>query len=255
MSRTLKVLFVVGVAGVIAVAAYQRHQNQAMAQLYAEAADLSVFRSSVESQAAVRKLATYRGQRSTDMLLSLALQDNPVVPQVQIEAISALQERDDPRIAPALANLLQPHEGLDVRQSVATALQSLPCKGECIRAILHYLERIWRGEPNYEDRIVHGPGFEDAAASLRKDQQDLYSRLYSVLRREKVETLETLTEVHGIGGVGPSPFALNLLSRLGLQEACPLLLQSERQLKDFSAVFNNAPRQELRAALTSLNCQ
>lgn len=228
-----------------------------MNRLYAEAAgDPRYFRASSESADAVRKLAAYRGRRCTDLLLALALQNNTVAPEAQTEAISALRERDDPRIAPALASLLQPHEGLNVRKATAAALQDLPCNGECTLSILHYLERIWRGEPNYEDRWVdHTPGFEDVTISLQKNQQEVYSKLHSVLRREKMETLGALIKVHGVGSTATSSFALDLLPRLQLKEACPFLLRSDQQLETLSTGLYKGPREELQGAIASLNCR
>ncbi len=256
MRKTLKGLLAFVVAVAFVAEAYISYRNKPMDRLYAEAAGYPQFyRGSGESVDAVRKLATYRGRRSTSMLLNLALRNNPLAPEAQTEAIKALQERQDPEVASPLANLLQPHEGLKTRQAAATALRNLPCKGECIRAILHYLERIWRGEPNYEDRIVHLPGSEDVAASLKEDQEKLYGTLYSVLRRERMETLGAIMKFHGVGSSDPSPFGLELVSRLGVHEACPYLLQSDREIQQLPSEFYKAPRQELQAALTSLNCK
>ncbi len=249
-------LLVVCAVVAIAVLGLLSYRKQAMDRLYAEAAGHPQFyRGSQESQDAVKKLATYRGQRTTDLLLALALQNNPLAPEAQTEAIRALREREDPRIAAALANLLQPHEGLNARQAVAVALKDLPCKGECILSIFHYLERIWRGDSNHEDRWVDSAEMTNGTASLKKDQQSLYSALHAVLRRERMETLGGLIKVHGVGSSDPSPFALDLLPRLQLHEACPYLLQSDRQIKNLSPEFYNAPRQELQAAITSLKCK
>ena len=255
MGKTLKRLLALSAVVSVFIAGYLFYRNKAMDRLYAEAEGyLPYYRGSRESQDAVKKLATYRGRRSTSMLLYIALRHNPLAPEAQTEAIKALRERQDSEIAAALANLLQPHEGLRTRQAAAAALKDLPCKGACIRSILHYLERIWRGELNYEDSILHA-GSEDVAASLREDQKVLYGTLYSVLQREKSETLANLAEVYGLGSVNPSPFALDLVSHLGVHEACQYLLQSDRQLKDLSLESFKAPRQELQAAIGSLSCR
>jgi Holliday junction resolvasome RuvABC DNA-binding subunit len=92
-------------------------------------------------------------------------------------------------------------------------------------------------------------------ANYRAGQQAIYNDLYSVLRREKKETFMTLMNVYGFGSVVPSPFALDLLSRLDLHEACPYLQESERQLKDLTPDHFKAPRQEIQAAIASLNCK
>lgn len=256
MGKALKRLVTIFIGLALVAAGYLSYRNNVMDRLYGEAGmDPRFFQGSQQAADAVRKLATYRGQRSTDYLLALAVQTNVLAPEAQTEAIRALRDRHDPRIAPALAALLQPHEGLDVRRSAASALQNLPCKGECIVSILHYLERIWGGGLNHEDRRVRPSGFEEVTASLAKDQQALYSTLYSVLQREKLETVGALIKLHGLGTSDPSAFALDLLARLQIQEACPYLLESDRQLQDLSPETYKAPWQELQTAIVSLKCK
>lgn len=253
-----KLLVCGGALLAIAVVAflYDSYRNGVMTRLYAEAVGHPpYYRGSVESQAAVRSLAAYRGRRSTVMLLDLALRQNPLAPEAQTEAIKALRDRKDPDIAIALANLLQPHEGMGTRQAVATALKDLPCKGDCIRSVLHYLERVWRGEPNEEDRIVFPPGTENLRSGQQTSQQVLYGTLYSVLHREKIETLTNLVQVYGLGSDDPSSFALDLLSRIQLHEGCPYLLQSDQSIKNSPSGLYTAPPKELQAAIASLNCK
>jgi hypothetical protein len=255
MGKAFKRSVAICIGLALAAAGYLSYRNNVMDRLYAEAGmDPRFFQGSQEAADAVRRLATYRGQRSTEYLLALAVQTNVLAPDVQTEAIRALRERNDPTIAPALAALLQPHEGLKVRQSAATALQGLPCKGECIVSILHYLERMWRGDLNYEDRWVDSAGADHRNVDLKAEQESVYAALYAVLRRERMETLGGLIKLHGIGTTNPSAFALDLLARLQIQEACPYLLQSDRQLKDLSPEFYKAPRQELQSAIASLKC-
>jgi len=245
-----------GVVAAIVVAGYLSYRNKQMDRLYGEAAGYpEFFRGTRQSTDAVRKLARYRGRRATAMLLDIALGHTLMVSgDLQVEAIKDLAMRDDPQVPVAVAELLQPQEGLDTRQAAATALQHLPCRDECNRSILHYLERIWRGEPNYEDRTPLPPDFRDVTASLQEDQQTLYGNLYSVLRRERMETLTNLVKVYGLGTDAPSAFALDLISRLGMRDACPLLLRSDqaiqRHLTDYVA-----PRSQLQSAKASLNCK
>src|SRR6266436_6111192 len=171
-----KLLVLGGILLAIAAAAflYDKYRTGVMARLYAEAVGYPpYYRGSAESQAAVKLLATYRGQRSTSMLLDIALRQNPVAPEAQTEAIKALSKRKNAEIATVFANLLQPHERLGIRQAAATALKDLPCKGDCVRSVLHYLERVWRGEPNEEDRTVFPPGTEDLRSDQRTSQQVL----------------------------------------------------------------------------------
>jgi len=189
------------------------------------------------------------------MLLDIALRQNPVAPEAQTEAIKALSKRKNAEIATVFANLLQPHERLGIRQAAATGLKDLPCKGDCVRSVLHYLERVWRGEPNEEDRTVFPPGAEDLRSDQRTSQQVLYGTLYSVLQREKVETLGNLMQVYGVGSDDPSPFALDLLSRIQLHEACPYLVQSDRSIENSPSGLYIAPPKELQVAIASLKCK
>lgn len=257
MGKALKTLIVVGVLAAIGVAGYSSYRNGQMDRLYAEAAGYrQVYRGTVESTDAVRKLATYRGRRATSMLVEIALGHGPLVlGDTQTEAINALGKRNDPDVALALANLLQPQEGLDTRQAAAAALQGLPCSMECVSSILHYLGRVWHGELNYEDRTVRPSDFQEVTASLHKDQQALYASLYKVLQREKVATYTKLVKVYGLGSDAPSAFALDLVGHLGLTEACSLLQQSDRAIEKHPTESYKAPRQELQAALTSLRCK
>jgi hypothetical protein len=152
-----------------------------------------------------------------------------------------------------LAVLLQPHQGLVVRREAAIALQKLPCNNLCVRAILHYLERTSQGQLNSEDLVVRPTGFDDVSISLKKDQTVVYNDLFAVLRREKGETLINLAEVYGLGSDDPSLFALELSSKLGIHEACPVLKQSDNAIKELSEP-NKAPRQAVQTALSSLQC-
>jgi hypothetical protein len=235
---------------------YDTYRNEVMARLYAEALGHSpYYRGSVESQAAVKTLATYRGRRSTIMLLDLASRQNTLTPGAQVEAINALRDRKGAEIAIVLASLLQPHEALSTRQAAATALKGLPCKGDCTRLVLHYLERVMRGEPNEEDRTVFPPGTENLRADQQTSQQMLYDTLYSILQQEKIETLTSLVQVYGLGSDDPAPFGLDLASRLKLFEACPYLLQSGQNIESSPSGLYTAPPKGLQGAISSLNCK
>lgn len=258
MRKFLGKFLLVVVAVAIAAGGYLYYRESVINRLYAEAAGYpQVFRGTEESRAAVKELAAYRGQRSKRMLLSIALGKVPFPwPAVQAEAIKALRDRNDPEVSRALAKLLQPHEGLGTREAVALALRDLPCDDESIRSILHYLERVWRGEPNSEDRLIDTTSDKERFTStLKREQEAVYENLYLVLKRENTKTIVNLVQIYGIGSDGPSLFALDLLSRLGLHEVCPLLLQSEKAINQLGPELYNGPRQELQATIASLNCK
>ncbi|MBN9663232.1 MAG: hypothetical protein J0H49_33845 [Acidobacteria bacterium] len=191
------------------------------------------------------------------MLLNIALGRTAFTwPDVQGEAIGALASRRDPAVSTALAIVLQPHQPLPTRQAAAQALQVLPCTPESFWAILHYLERVWQGELNYEDRTNYPPGLNDGVkADLTKDQQDVYQALYRTLKREPKLALGTLVQVYGLGTDSCSKFALDVVSRMRFREACPALLQSAQLAEQSAAESFIAPRQEIEAALRALKCQ
>lgn len=258
MRKFLGKFLLVVVAVAIAAGGYLYYRESVINRLYAEAAGYpQVFRGTEESRAAVKELAAYRGQRSKRMLLSIALGKVPFPwPAVQAEAIKALRDRNDPEVSRALAKLLQPHEGLGTREAVALALRDLPCDDESIRSILHYLERVWRGEKNAEELVVDSILTNERAKEYTKKKREaFYDNLYAVLRRENAKTIVNLVQIYGIGSDGPSLFALDLLSRLGLHEVCPLLLQSEKAINQLGPELYNGPRQELQATIASLNCK
>ncbi|MBI1898252.1 MAG: HEAT repeat domain-containing protein [Acidobacteria bacterium] len=237
---------------------FYRYRERRLDRLYAEAAGVPpASHGSKEAQAAVRELGKHHGAKSTRMLLSIALgQTSFTWPDVQREAINALAARNDPSISTALAHALQPHQPLPTRQAAAEALRTLPCTAECIGAVLHYLERVWQGEPNYEDRTSFSTGLnEDVRAGVAKQQDVLYQTLFAVLKREDRLTLGTLVQVYGLGTDAASRFSLALVIRMGFRQACPAILQSEQLVKQSSAESFRAPREEIEKALRSLECR
>ncbi len=171
----------------------------------------------------------------------------------QIKAIKALSSSKNVLVADELASLLEPHEGLDVRRAVARTLRALPCPADCSRSILHYLERVYRGELNYEDTLSP-PSSGVLRAGLREEQEEVYKDLYYVLERDREQTLANLERVYGLGTPSPSAFGLELVSRMGFEAACTALADSDQQIREIPAEWSKAPRREVRAALAALKC-
>jgi hypothetical protein len=178
-----------------------------------------------------------------------------IVPETRDAAFKALRDRKDPTIGDELATLLQPHSGLRSRQEVAAALNDIPCQNECIRSILHYLERITNGELNDEDRMIFPPGAESWKTEQEKDEQLLYGNLQAVLKRESETTLSNLSAIYGLGSDNPSKFGLALISQMNFREACPLLLQSREALNRRSVAAYRGPVQEVQTAIITLECK
>jgi hypothetical protein len=250
-------LISLSVAGASGYSLYQYRDRQ-IERLYAESAGLPpFFRGTTEAERAAKKLGTYRGQKVTSMLLNIALGRTPLRwPAIESTAIDALANRREPRLSESLAMLLQPQQPLPAREAAARALQKLPCDLACVESILHYLERISYGELNYEDRSTFPPGLsEGIKAGNQRDQEAVYQFLYTALRHERRNTLVVLAQVYGLGTDAPSKFALSLLSRMQLRDACPALLQSERLVKQSSAELFDAPRAELKATVDVVKCR
>ena len=189
------------------------------------------------------------------MLLAIALDLDRTVPEeAETAAIRVLQMRGNADVAVKLSKLLRPHRGWEVRNAAATALTQLPCNGECIAWVLDYLERVHRGEPNWEDRLEF-PGLMQRSmkAELQRDQEVLCSRLYSVLRRNKSASLVCLERLYGLGTRAVSTFALDVMSQVDLREGCALLLESQRSADSWPV--GNFPRGDIHSTVAALNCQ
>jgi hypothetical protein len=234
---------------------YLKYRDDAVDRLFQEAAgNPTFFRNNTDSRSALLKLAKYSGKRSTDMLLRIALGQSAPWASTQADAIKALSERREPEIATELAILLQPHQALEIRRAVAKSLETLPCEQECVASILHYLERISRGELNYEDAFVYPADLAPVLGSHKEQQLEVYKSLDLVLQQRKADTLAVLVAVYGLGSVEPSEFALDVIARTQLTEACPLLQQSAQAEQSLPPSRLRAPRDQVQAAISSLHC-
>ena len=74
------------------------------------------------------------------------------------------------------------------------------------------------------------------------------------LLNNKQSTLACLDRLDGLGSLGVSTFALELVSRIQFRESCPLLLETERAVAPWPTELQ-FPRRELAVALSSLRCK
>jgi hypothetical protein len=227
-------------------------RNKKMEDLYIIAIGQRSF-SSVKSQAAVKELAKFSGKQATKYLLQIANSQTSAILGSQKTAISALATRDDPSIADRLSSQLQLYESLDARMEIAKTLAKLPCEFECIHSILYYKERRWRGEPTIQEQFVD-PNFEEGNANLEKEEQDISQLLDGVLVREQRQTIQVLVNIYGLGTLNPSVFALTLTQQLGLEQSCPLLTSSFKEMKKFPEVYYKGPTLKTSLALQALKC-
>ena len=66
--------------------------------------------------------------------------------------------------------------------------------------------------------------------------------------------MAVLYQAYGVGTNAPSKFGIVVLSRMQFPGGCPALMQSKKFLDQSSADSFLAPREELGAAVRSLNC-
>ena len=148
----------------------------------------------------------------------------------RVIAIESMHTRGGAEEAAALATLLQPHQSLDLRRVVAQTIERMPCFKECVTTILHYLERIFLGQPNEDLRecLLQDIWKRFPRPSYEREQQEIYQLLESSLSRHRGVSLGVLIEVYGLGSELPAPFALDLAARIHLVEACPFLIRARR---------------------------
>ena len=193
----------------------------------------------------VKRLASYSGQRSAELLLVVA--SGAPAQENRLAAVQALVDRKDaPRVS-RLSELLLPPESFAVRQAVANAIYLTGCSPECVRNILYFQERMWRGDrPAEETQANPQPG-------LSEKEQGLQTALDEILRKNKPALGLVLERVYGLAGLFPSPFAVETISRLGITEACPVLMRT------YLAVNENvkaAPEyQHVAEAVEKLGCR
>jgi hypothetical protein len=208
---------------------------------------------SARSSAALNELLTYRGRYALGLVLRIATTRNMLdLGNSQIEAIRVLGERGDAETAEGLAGLLRPYQGLAVREAVASSLLKLPCFSNCIRLVLDYRERIWRGEPSVESILGAIP------EGIDEQRLQVDRKLDRVLLDNKRDTLAVLVQTYGLREITVSPFALHLVGQLNLKEACSLLAIDKwgPAVPDEEKLFLGVAkvRQQISVTRQQLNC-
>jgi len=194
--------------------------------------------------AMVSKLASYRGARSAELLLVVATA--APAEQNRIAAIHALVDRKAAPLVSQLSEMLLPQESLAVRQAVARALYISGCSPECIKNILYFDERMAGGARPSEDVQADPP------RTLSLPEQELQSLLDEVLKRNKAALGLVLGKVYGLSTEFPSSFAIQIVERLEVKEACPALVHTYLNVND--QVRNSPEYQEVSQALKILQC-
>jgi hypothetical protein len=85
---------------------------------------------------------------------------------------------------------------------------------------------MWRGDRPAEETGANPP------AGLSEKEKELQTALDEVLRKNKAALGAVLERTYGLASTFPSPFAVETVSRLGVTEACPLLMRTYLTVKD-----------------------
>ena len=193
----------------------------------------------------VSKLASYRGERSAELLLVIA--GAPVPQENRIAAIDALVDRKDVSLVSRLSALLVPPEPLAIRQAIARAVYATGCSPECLKNVLYFEERMSNGARPAE--YVQA----DPPRTMSPAEQELQGLLDEILKKNNSSLGLVLSQVYGLSTDFPSSFAIQTVERLNLREACPALMHTYLNVND--NVRNSPEYQEVAQAVKILQCQ
>ena len=242
--------------GLLALIWYSSGRRRSSLEALYEKAIGAEFVGTSKTNAAVQAIADDKSPEATRVLMALATRpDSRSLPDVRRKSIEALSSRKSAEVAENLARLLQPFESLEVRTSVAQALQQQPCSVEISSRILYYLERLEAGEwasedvPTYPESIRH-----ELKDELNKDREREASLLNSDLSRCERETNMALANVHGFGSIIPSKFGLKYVRKMKFSASCPLLAQSANRLLKLEE-RNEEMADALKSTLAELDCE
>lgn len=228
-------------------------------ELFLRATTLQV--DSGHAVAAARELGQMHGPDVEALLLRIVRAEVEWSDQyVRVEAIQAVVGRQMSSAALILAGQLVPDASYVVRIAIVDALQRLGCSRDCLRLVMHYMERVWNGELPAEDAAIDSykkygmpqRDIEVMSAVHKTDRDTLYAKLYDLLRRNGSEMVNVLVDAYGMRSENPSLFAIQVVVDAHLREACPAMMEGQRKnlLMDPAA---SVP--ELRAAIDSLDCE
>jgi hypothetical protein len=213
---------------------------------------LSLYRQATRFQAdpaIVDRLGSFRGETSTRLLLGLA-QDSDIEPEIRAAAIATLSKRDTEYVSDSLASLLQPQIPLNIREPAAAALQEMNCGETCVGAVLHYLERQYRGDLDLESLEPRSPSLQ---RELDQNRRNITNLLHAKLSKEP-ETFTILTNVYGLGTPAPSGFGIAESNLLPPSEACRLLKESHNFFVAAPNPIRLKVKGELKLQMSRIGC-
>lgn len=224
---------------ILAVTAFTTWRNARIDALARSALDKKADVNTVE------RLASYSGQRPGELLLLVA--SGAQAQENRLAALQALVNRKDAARVSRLSELMLPTESLAIRQAVANAIYQTGCSLECVRNLLYFEERMWRGDRPAEEAAANPP------AGLSEKERELQTSLDEILRKNKPALGAVLERIYGLAGPFPSTFAVETVTRLGITEACPLLMRT--YLTVHENVKASAEYKNVADAVEKLGCK
>lgn len=191
--------------------------------------------------AAVRELAKYPG---TGILLLPVIERpggeryNPV----RIAAINALAADEEEDYSLALSQLLHHSTPVEIRLATVSALLEHKCSWNCVIQAFMHMDKIWATERAIQVGAIEPPTPEEA-----EKEKLLKEKLIELLQREKEATVRFVKELYDPPPDEPDEFIVWLATQLQAAELCPLL-------EHFQRVAAEDAREEIRKAITSLEC-
>jgi hypothetical protein len=252
LKRTRVLVLLSIVASAVSIWLWYAYRRDARLEDLRAKATGQKFVGSSGAMSAVRTIASDGSGEATRTLIAIATQpDGHSLPGVKKAAIEALAVRRGAEIAARLAALLQPSESLEVRSSVAQALQQQPCTPDVSSRILYYKERLEEGEWAAEDVPNFPP---DVRNDLGNEKAHLSALLNSIVVRCETQTNMVLAQVYGFGTIIPSKYGMRFVRETAFRASCPLLLESADQLFRLQEK-NETVAEALQATLDELKCR
>ncbi len=155
---------------------------------------------------AVKRLAGYSGQRSAELLGAVA--SGAQSQQVRLAALQALVDRKDVARVSRLSELMLPTENLAMRQALANAIYQTGCSVECVRNILYFEERMWRG-----DRPAERSQRIRLKDCLRRNRS-CKRRWMKFCARTKLSSAQCWRRIYGLAG--PVPQSIRSRGRVAI---------------------------------------
>jgi hypothetical protein len=168
----------------------------------------------------------------------------------RLVSISELARIGSPDAMEDVAELLAPHQAIEIRLHATEALKNSQCSERCLKTVMFYLYRLFSGEQAQREQLLREAG----RRIIEEGQEKVVSGLNSVLMQHRTDVLKILGADYGLGSDEPSPFSLEMVERLRFQEACDLLRKSEEYQRKWSRLAKSDPA-HMTKTIEALGCR